>query len=112
MPDPTLAKFADTLVNYSLDTKPGDIFVVSTSAPAIPLLREVYRSAVAAGAHVDYHLSFDGVDEIFYSEATDAQIEWISPIDRLEVETCTARLMIRAPENTRSGSGLEIGRAN
>src|SRR5438477_2431192 len=107
---PALVKFANTLVNYSLDTKAGDILVARTSGLAVPLLREVYRAAILAGAHVAYHLGFEGEEEILYSETTDEQLEWVSPVERLEVETCTSRLTIRAPENTRTMSGLNSKR--
>jgi aminopeptidase len=107
MSDTILQKFARTLVRYSLDTKPGDIFIVRSTTLAIPLVREVYREALEAGAHVIPRISFDGAEDIFLSEARQEQLEWVSPFDKLEAETVTARLTISAPFNTRGGVKLD-----
>ena len=48
-----LQKYANLLVNYCLDIKAGDWLYVSTTTLAEPLVREVYRFAVRAGAHVE-----------------------------------------------------------
>lgn len=105
MSNTTHVKFAQTLVHYSLQTRPGDLLLVRATTLAIPLLREVYREALRAGAHVVCRLSFDGQEEIFYREASDEQITWVSPLDRVEAEEVTARLTINAPFNTRGGAG-------
>src|SRR5579872_6031293 len=110
MADPILQKFAQTLVQYSLDTQPGDVFLVRTTLLGEPLLREVYREALRAGAHVLTRLSFDGQEEMFLQLAGDAQLDWVSPIARAESEHLTARLSIHAPYNTRSGADVDAGR--
>lgn len=107
MADIILEKFAQTLVRYSLDTRPGDLFVARTTTLAVPLLREIYREALRAGAHVVCRLTFDGQDETFYREADEGQLEWISPMEWAETEQVTARLTINAPFNTRSGSSID-----
>jgi len=106
MADIILQKFARTLVRYSLDTRPGDLFVVRTTTLGVPLVREVYQEALRAGANVVCRLTFDGQDEIYYREASEAQLEWVSPMDWVETEKVTARLSINAPFNTRAGSGI------
>jgi len=53
-----LQKYAQLLVHYCLDIQPGDKLLISTTLLAEPLLREVYRVAVRAGAHVETDLSF------------------------------------------------------
>jgi aminopeptidase len=96
-------KFARTLVHYSLDIKPRDVLLARTTSLANPLLKEVYREALEAGAHVIPRLSFDGQEEAFLRSASDEQLAWVSPIDRAEMESITARLTISAPYNTRGG---------
>lgn len=103
MPDPILQKFARTLVRYSLDVKPGDVLLTRTTTLGLPLLQEIYREALETGAHVIPRLSFDGQEETFFRSASDEQLAWISSIDRVEMETITARLTISAPYNTRGG---------
>jgi aminopeptidase len=45
-----LSKYADLLVNYCLDIQQGDKLFVSSTTLAEPLVREVYRHALRAGA--------------------------------------------------------------
>jgi aminopeptidase len=103
MPDSMIVKFARTLVRYSLDIQPGDMLLARTTTLAVPLLQEVYREALEAGANVIPRLSFDGQEETFLRSASDEQLAWVSPIDRAEMETISARLTISAPYNTRGG---------
>lgn len=111
MADSILEKFARTVVRYSLDTRPGDLFVVRSTTLAIPVVAEVCREALRAGANVVSRLSFDGQSEILYEEASDEQLDWVSPIDILEAESVTARLTINAPFNTRASSGTDPAKA-
>jgi aminopeptidase len=103
MPDSMIVKFARTLVRYSLDIKPRDVLLVRTTPLVAPLLQEVYREALEAGANVIPRLSFDGQEETFLRSASEEQLAWVSPIDRAEMEAITARLTISAPYNTRGG---------
>src|SRR5437016_2703800 len=105
MADPIIEKFARTVVRYSLETRPGDMFVVRSTTLAIPLVAEVYREAVRAGANIVPRISFDGQSEILFEEGREEQLGWISPIETLEAESVTARLTISAPYNTRSTTG-------
>jgi aminopeptidase len=110
MADDTLRKFARTLVRYSLDTRPSDFFLIRTTTLAVPLVHEVYREALEAGANVLARFSFDGQDDLFLRHANDAQLGWISPTEQVEAEQVTARLNITAPFNTRSGSAIPAER--
>ena len=50
MTDPRVAKLADLLVNYSLELQPGQIVRLDGGTVAAPFVRELYRSALRAGA--------------------------------------------------------------
>lgn len=104
--DPRVAKLAKVLVNYSIELKPGDQFVLRTSPLAEELNLAVYEEAVKAGAHVFVQQSMPGADEIFYKYASDAQLDFISPVRKLITETFDASLYIEAEHNTRSLSGV------
>ena len=84
MTDPRLTKWADTLVHYSLYLKPEEQVLIRVDEAAIPLAREVYRAALAAGAHPHLQVLVDSLDEIFLTTATDKQLEWVSPIKQFE----------------------------
>ena len=49
MPDPRLEKFAQVLVDYSLEIKAGDLMRIRGSSVVEPLAREVFRAAVRKG---------------------------------------------------------------
>jgi len=107
MTDPRLMKWADTLVHYSLYLKPDEQVLIRVDEVAIPLAKEVYRAALAAGAHPHVQVLVDGLDEIFLTTATDRQLEWVSPIRKFEYETIDALCAIVAPTNTSALSGVE-----
>ncbi|MCC6412995.1 MAG: aminopeptidase, partial [Saprospiraceae bacterium] len=45
-----LARYAHLLTHYCLGVKPGDKVFISSTLLAEPLVREVYRAALEAGA--------------------------------------------------------------
>ncbi|MBC8505691.1 MAG: aminopeptidase [Chloroflexi bacterium] len=106
MPDPRISKLAKVLVQYSLDLQPGEQFVLRTSPLAEDLNLEVYKEAILAGAHVTLQVGLPGSAEIFFKNASDAQLDYISPIRRLVTETFDASLYIEAEHNTRELSGV------
>jgi len=107
---PVLRRFARTVVRYSLDARAGDLFVIRATTLAVPLVREVHREALEAGAFVEVRLSYDGQEETLHRHATEEQLDWVSPLDRHEMEAADARLVVQAPFNTRSAAGVDPGR--
>ncbi|HLQ10706.1 MAG TPA: aminopeptidase, partial [Ktedonobacteraceae bacterium] len=103
-------KLAKVLVHYSLRLKPGDKFTISGPDFAAPLIREVYREAVRAGAHVETHISIDGLEEILLRHGSDAQLSHVSDMYKLSIEYFDARLVIWAEQNTRALSGVDPAR--
>ncbi len=103
-------KFAQTVVQYSLNLQPGDILLIRTTTLAVPLVQEVYREALRAGANVITRLTFDRAEEIFAEEASDEQLQWISEGDIQDAQSITARLVISAPFNTRAGKTISNDR--
>ena len=106
MTDSRLTKWAETLVGYSLDLQPGEQVLIRVDEAGIPLAKEVYRAALAAGAHPSVQVTVDGLDEIFLTTASDAQLLWISPPKKLEYETMDALCSISAPSNTSALAGV------
>ena len=101
MVDPRIAKLAKVLVNYSLKIRPGDLFRISGPALAAPLIGEVYRESLTAGAHPFVRVSLEGLEEIYFKGASDEQLRFISELQRLEPEQITASLGIWGEWNTR-----------
>ncbi len=107
-----LSKYAHLLVNYCLEIKEGEKLFIQTSTLAEPLVREVYREALKAGASVvETDFIFRERNRIFYAEASEAQLKSISPFYKMAMETFDAYLHIRAPYNLREDANTEGGKS-
>jgi aminopeptidase len=106
MDDPRVGHLADLLTGYSLELRPGDVVRLDGGSIASPLLLALVRSAVTRGAHPYPHIVVDGVAEILLQDGSDEQIEWVSPVERSEIETVDAMVTVWGDENTRSLSGV------
>jgi aminopeptidase len=107
MSDPRVTKLASLLIHYSLEIKPGQQMVLASNHLAEELVLACYREALQAGAHVFLSLDLPQSEEFFYKYASEAQLDYISPVRRLIIETFDARLLIDAQQNTRSLSQVD-----
>jgi aminopeptidase len=107
MPDPRITKLAKVMVHYSLALQPGQQVAIRTHPLAEELTLAVYEEAIKAGAHVFILNAVPGTEEIFYKNASDAQMDYISPIRKLITKTFDASLTIWTEHNTRSLSGID-----
>jgi aminopeptidase len=110
MPDPRVSKLAKVLVHYSLGLQAGQKLVIKTHPLADELNLAVYEEAIRAGAFVTILPRTPGAQEIFYKYASDAQLDFFSPLDKLITETFDAFLTIWCDHNTRSLSGIDPSR--
>ncbi len=99
--DPRIARWAHTLVNYCLAVQPGHLVYVIAEPAAEPLVAEVYRETLRAGGHPVVQVQLPRLREITLAEASDEQLTWINPADRLLIERADARLFIESESNTR-----------
>lgn len=102
MIDPRISKLSNVLVNYSLKLKKGDLFYIYGESIAAPLVTEVYREALRIGAHPGVRAKLDGLDQIFFKEASREQLTHVSDFVKLETERLDAMLYIWGSQNTRS----------
>jgi len=112
MTDPRVAKLADLLVNYSLELQPGQIVRLDGGTVAAPFVRELYRSALRAGANPRPRVEVEGLDVIAVGEATEEQLTFVSEIDRFEIENVDAIVTIWADRNTRALSQADPDRVS
>lgn len=106
-----LAKYADLLVDYCLEIQPGDQFYLRSTTLAEPLVREVYRRAIAAGAHVEVRLDFREQHRLLLEGAGEAQLQWVSPFFRQAMSEFDAYLFIRAPFNLKEDQNVDRQKA-
>ena len=106
MKDPRVANLARILVGYSTAVKEGDTVVIDGQSPAEPLLAAVYEEVLKAGGNPILSMSVEGQEPLFYEHASDAQLEWISPLSRWAVEEADVRIAVGASTNTRELSAV------
>lgn len=95
-------KYADLLINYSLEIKKGEKLYIRSSIIAESLVREIYELAIKKGAYPEVSLSFEDKDYIFYNNANHEQLQYVSPILKKVYEEFDAILTVRADFNKRS----------
>ncbi len=110
MADIRLQRMAQVLVRYSLGIKKGDRLAIHTGPLAAPLIKEVVREAIRAGAHPETFINISGVQEIILKEGSDDQLTYIPPALRMVIEEYETQLQIMADENTKGLSGVDPSR--
>src|SRR2546426_6126738 len=107
MLDPRIEKLAGVLLPYSLQIRRNDLFRIAGPSLATPLIRAAYTEALAAGANPYVRVSLEGLEEIFYRQAADEQLRFVSELDRAEIEQVDATLAIGGRWNTRDLTGVQ-----
>lgn len=107
MADARVARLAEVIVGHSLAVSPGQLVVIEGPTLAAPLVRELCRFVLRAGAHPRARLVVEGAQELRLSLAGDPQLDWVDPLFREHVEHADARVVILADFNTRALSGID-----
>lgn len=102
MIDPRIKKLANLLVDYSVEIQPGEWVLIRGSHLAEPLICEVHRAVLEAGGHPAVLMGSDALDKNRFQYASDEQLRWISPVEKMLIENIDALISVRATANTRS----------
>ena len=108
--DPRITKMAELLVRYSLDVRPGDLCWLRATPAAGPLVQECYRQIVLAGGNPHVDLRLPDLDEVLYRNASDAQLDYISPVTRYLMENANVQLQIMSDVNTKALTSIDPAR--
>jgi aminopeptidase len=106
MADSRIENMARLLVQYCVELQPGQTVALQGTALALPLLREVYREALRAGAHPMLEIQDEEIEEILLKEGNDAQLTFIQEPERYRAEKFDARIYAISPVNSRYLSGV------
>jgi aminopeptidase len=102
-----LEKLADVLVAHSTAIQPGDLVRIEGNPPTSPLIRELYRASIRAGAHPAVALTVDEAVEELLENGSEEQLEWV-PLDaRWNLEHGDVWIVLDGPENTKHLSGAD-----
>jgi len=107
MKDIRIERWANVLVNHSLGVKKGDLFQIKSRHIADPLTHEVYRLALRKGANPYVTYRGEGLDEIFFKEANTEQLEYLSDVEKLEIEKIDKYLYIISEFNQKALSNYD-----
>jgi len=105
--DPRYQNVANILIDHSLELKKNDLFIISGSHQAMPLIYYVYKAALKKGTNVHVRLGSELLSETYYKYAMKDQLDFVSPLDIYEMEHVDARLSIISTENTRYMSNID-----
>jgi aminopeptidase len=105
-----LDRWADVLVDYSTELKPGDRVAIGGGVAAEPLLRAIYRAALHRGALAIMNPTFSEAQADLLTIASDEQLGFISPLERWAAEEADVTIDVLASTNTRSLSSVDPSR--
>jgi aminopeptidase len=100
--DPRVARLGELVVNYSLGLERGKVLRIDAPPVAEPLAVEIYRAALAAGAHPYVDFQLERLPELLLAEADDEQLDYVSPIAKAELELVDAIVTVWSETNTRA----------
>ena len=110
MKDPRVTSLAHILVHYSAEVGEGDTCVIEGPSAGEPLIAAVYEEVLRAGGHPVLALSLPGQLPSFFKHASDAQLEWVSPLARWSAEDADCRIAVGAETSTRELSAVDPDR--
>jgi aminopeptidase len=105
--DPRVTNLARILVNYSTKVGEGETCVIEGASAGEPLIAALYDEVLAAGGHPVVAMAFEGQPAAYYRGASEAQLEWVSPLAEWAAEEADCRIAVGADTNTRQLSGIE-----
>lgn len=110
MADPRMVKWAKALTGYSVEVQSGQVVAISGGSAAEPLLQEIYREVVERGGHpVMEPRSWIGHSTLL-KYGSDAQLQFISPVERFVREEADIVIQVMAETNTRSMAQVDPSR--
>jgi len=108
--DPRLDTLASLLCTYSLEVEPGQLVLVEGPAREAGLLAALTRQLTRMGAHAMVRSRLDSVEPLLLEVGSDEQLEYVSMIERYEIDAPDRMLTIWAEANTRAMSAVPDGR--
>ena len=96
-------KYAEVLVDYSVDVQKGDLVQIrGTSVYTKELVKAVYKRVLERGGHPLVRTSIEDLSDTFIKLASDEQLDYVDPITKLEYETVDKFISIGGPMNTKT----------
>lgn len=107
MTDSRISKLAKVLVTYSTAIKEKEKVLITGSTHSEPLLKEIFREVVKAGANAYVRMLFPDQEYILYKYAKDHQLDYPDPFGQYEVENIDARILTFPDLNTHALTSID-----
>ena len=98
---------ADVLVGFCAGVREGDLVTLESSTLAAPLLRELYRRVLEAGAQPLPRIALEPLNENLLRYGNDEQLDWVNPARVDDIESVDVRIALAAPVNTKRLSNVD-----
>ena len=102
MADIRLEKWADLLVNYSVEVKPRERVLLRGDWLAEPLILAVYSKILEAGGFPYIYIDIPEARERFFKAANDDQLAFVAEPMRVAMSTFECMIRIIGDDNTRA----------
>ena len=108
MQDPRISKLAKIMVEQCLEIKPLEkINLYCSSALGLPLAREIYAQALAAGALPSLDIGDEEIAAHYYLHASDQQLQSFPKLAEYQADYFDKFVQIIAEENTSYLAGVD-----
>lgn len=107
MINPVYEKYADVLVDYSVEIKKGDKVLILGAMAAEPLLKAIYTKVLKNGGHPLVIPDFEEQEELYFEYASEEQLNYQSPFLKYIIENIDASISILANYNTKSKTNID-----
>ncbi|OGM18917.1 hypothetical protein A2686_03930 [Candidatus Woesebacteria bacterium RIFCSPHIGHO2_01_FULL_38_10] len=109
--DPRVRKQARVLVKHSIKLRRKENVLIASDFSAKPLVLELYRQLVKAGAgEIRLHLDSYEFSEIYFKTASDEQIRLFPQVAMDEMKKMDCYIRIASSTNTRGLTGVDTGK--
>jgi aminopeptidase len=95
-------RLAQILTAYSVPIQKGDLVGISASTNAEPIVHALYEAVLKRGGHPYVMASLPGLQETFFRNADDDQLDYCNPILLYAIEHLDVFFQIIAPTNTKA----------
>jgi len=110
MADPRVETVAKILVDYSVKVRPNQLVRISGDPEGTPLILAVYQRVLERGAHPFLQVGLGEAEELLYTYASDAQLDYLPRFRKDMIEQIDASVGIWTDVNTKRLTNADPGR--
>jgi aminopeptidase len=110
MADPRVETLAQILVDYSVEVRPKHLVRITGAPDGAPLILAVYREVLERGAHPFLLVEPEEAEDLFFTYASDVQLDYVPPFMKDVVEQIDVSIRIWTDANTKQLTSTDPAR--